>query len=160
MSRRVHPSFERLMLAFGRHAGVDERAAQAEIARRLKLSPQRVTNWKTRGVSKEGALELERQTGVAAQWVLDGVGPTKLEFASPSQITPPITAALPTVLDAIRACPASHREELRSLLSLLVDHDAPAYRQRLAELLGAEATRLPVESSDFQPPVPKQAETR
>lgn len=72
---------------------------------------------------------------------------------------PPITTALPVVLDAIAACP--HRDELRTLLALLVDHDAPAYRQRLAELLGdARPPRLPVESRDFQPPVPQQAASR
>lgn len=38
-------------------------------------------------------------------------------------------------------CP--HRDELRTLLALLVDHDAPAYRQRLAELLGSFDPRGP-----------------
>lgn len=72
---------------------------------------------------------------------------------------PEISAALPVVLDAIRACP--HKEELRVLLPLLVDTDAPAYRQRLAELLGdAQPPRLPVESADFQPPVPQQTTSR
>lgn len=42
--------------------------------------------------------------------------------------------ALPVVLDAMQRCQA--RSELRTLLTLLVDSDAPAYRQRLAELLG------------------------
>lgn len=45
------------------------------------------------------------------------------------------------MLDAIAACP--HRDELRTLLALLVDHDAPAYRQRLAELLGSFDPRGP-----------------
>jgi hypothetical protein len=74
--------------------------------------------------------------------------------ASAAPYAPPLPLALPVVLDAIRSCPDSRREELRSLLTLLVDHDAPAYRQRLAELLGAAAPALPVESRDFQPPVP------
>ncbi|TSE32080.1 helix-turn-helix domain-containing protein [Tepidimonas charontis] len=52
-----------------------------------------------------------------------------------------IHAALPVVLDAIAMCP--HRDELRTLLALLVDHDAPAYRQRLAELLGSFDPRGP-----------------
>lgn len=73
--------------------------------------------------------------------------------------SPPIRSALPVVLDAIAMCP--HRDELRTLLALLVDHDAPTYRQRLAELLrAAEPPRLSVESRDFQPPVPQQATSR
>lgn len=48
---------------------------------------------------------------------------------------PALIDALPVVLDALAAAP--ERAELRSLLPLLADTDAPAYRQRLAELLGA-----------------------
>lgn len=48
-------------------------------------------------------------------------------------LPPSLPDALPVVLDALAASP--HRAELRSLLALLVDTDAPAYRARLAELL-------------------------
>lgn len=51
--------------------------------------------------------------------------------------TPTLRQALPVVLDAMQRCQA--RGELRTLLTLLVDSDAPAYRQRLAELLGETA---------------------
>lgn len=69
----------------------------------------------------------------------------------------PISTALPVVLDAIQKC--QHREELRTLLALIVDVDAPAYRQRLAELLGARpadhaAIKPPVESRSIFPPLP------
>lgn len=58
---------------------------------------------------------------------------------NPPALQPSLPSALPVVLDALAASP--HRAELRSLLALLVDTDAPAYRARLAELLadGARA---------------------
>lgn len=72
--------------------------------------------------------------------------------------SPPIRSALPVVLDAIAACP--HKEELRVLLPLLLETDAPPYRARLLQLLGADVPRLPADSRDFYPPVPQQAETK
>lgn len=52
-----------------------------------------------------------------------------------------IREALPVVLEAMRACP--HREELRTLLTLLIDIDAEPYRKRLAELLDTQAVPRP-----------------
>lgn len=52
---------------------------------------------------------------------------------------PTLRQALPVVLDAIAA--ARERDKLRAALLAFLDDDAPAYRQRLAELLG-EATDL------------------
>lgn len=58
-------------------------------------------------------------------------------YAATSHPAPPtLPAALPVVLDALALAP--NRDELRQLLPLLVDTDAPAYRQRLAELLAPE----------------------
>lgn len=33
-----------------------------------------ITNWKSRGVSRDGALKAERKFGCAASWILDGKG--------------------------------------------------------------------------------------
>jgi transcriptional regulator with XRE-family HTH domain len=51
--------------------------------------------------------------------------------------TPTLRQALPVVLDAISA--ARERDKLRAALLAFLDDDAPAYRQRLAELLGETA---------------------
>lgn len=61
--------------------------------------------------------------------------PRGSEPASPPTASgaPTLAQALETTLNALAASP--HRSELKSLLVLLVDTDAPAYRQRLAELL-------------------------
>lgn len=40
----------------------------------LEESSATITNWKSRGVSRDGALKAERIFGCAASWVLDGEG--------------------------------------------------------------------------------------
>ena len=40
---------------------------------RLDISPQVLTNWKRRGVSKEGAIKAEAEFGCSVQYVLEGV---------------------------------------------------------------------------------------
>lgn len=47
----------------------------SDLARLLNESPQAVHNWKSRGVSNEGAITAERALGCAAAWVTDGTGP-------------------------------------------------------------------------------------
>lgn len=53
-------------------ARVDSKSALAAC---LNESPQTITNWSSRGVSKQGALNAQRAIGVASAWVLDGKGP-------------------------------------------------------------------------------------
>jgi transcriptional regulator with XRE-family HTH domain len=133
---------------------------QAELARRVGVKQPSVNDWlsgKTQRLKHETAVKVAAALGVRLEWLVWGRGQpyehvgglanqNGLESASPhspspSQITPPLPAALPTVLDAIRACP--HKEELRVLLPLLVDTDAPAYRARLLELLAGLDPRGP-----------------
>jgi hypothetical protein len=47
---------------------------------------------------------------------------------------PTLAAALPVVLDALAASP--QRAKVRTALMALLEDDAPAYRQRLTQLLG------------------------
>ena len=67
----MHDSFKRLLEA-------SNGLSQEEIARRIDESPQTLTNWKKRGVSKSGALKGAAEFGCSANWILkgdiDGVG--------------------------------------------------------------------------------------
>lgn len=56
-------------------------------------------------------------------------------------LVPTLAQALQVLLDAIAESP--HRAELRQLLPMLVDTNAPAYRQRLGELLAPVGTANP-----------------
>lgn len=61
---KTHPSVERLLEASG--------VTQEETAKLIDESPQTITNWKKRGVSKAGALKAAAIFGVSANWILKG----------------------------------------------------------------------------------------
>lgn len=62
----THPSVERLLEASGLN--------QEETAKLLDESPQTITNWKKRGISKSGALKAAGKFNVSANWILKGEG--------------------------------------------------------------------------------------
>lgn len=83
--KAAHPSVIRLLEASG--------VSQEETAKAIDESPQTITNWKKRGVSKAGALKAAAKFGVSANWILKGdsnklgVGATKvLEWDSDTPV--------------------------------------------------------------------------
>lgn len=62
----THPTVLRLLEASG--------MTQEETAKAIDEFPQTITNWKKRGVSKQGALKAAAIFGVAANWILTGEG--------------------------------------------------------------------------------------
>lgn len=60
----MHPSLERLLKISGLN--------QEELAKRIDESPQTVSNWKRRGVSKAGAIKASAEFGVSVSWILSG----------------------------------------------------------------------------------------
>ena len=66
----MHPSTARLYASFGIHPA--EKGAPSRLAAAMNRSAQVITNWNSRGVSIEGAVEAERQTGSPAAWILNG----------------------------------------------------------------------------------------
>ncbi|WP_221624840.1 MULTISPECIES: LexA family transcriptional regulator [unclassified Burkholderia] len=67
----MHPTAERLMFAAKKLRGAD---GPSGVARLLNVSPQKVTNWLSRGVSKEGMLDAQRLIGCNATWLQTGEG--------------------------------------------------------------------------------------
>lgn len=47
---------------------------QTEVAKLLNISPQRLNNWETRGISAEGLLDAQKIIGCDANWLKDGSG--------------------------------------------------------------------------------------
>jgi len=78
----IHPSMSALYQA----AVVLEDAQPAQVARRLDITPQRLQNWESRGISKEGALDAQRIYGVDATALRDGT----LHWLSNDTATQPI----------------------------------------------------------------------
>lgn len=68
----MHDSFKRLLEA-------SNGLSQEEIARRIDESPQTLTNWKRRGVSRSGALKGAAEFGCSANWILKGT-PDGIDF--------------------------------------------------------------------------------
>ena len=62
---------ERLYAAAKELHGIDK---QAEIARMLNASSQTVKNWETRGISKQGLLDIQRIMGISPEWLSSGKG--------------------------------------------------------------------------------------
>lgn len=60
----MHSSLQRLLELTGKN--------QEELARAMDESPQTITNWKKRGVSKSGAIKASALFNVSTSWVLSG----------------------------------------------------------------------------------------
>lgn len=72
-----HPSTQRL---FEAAEAADKLTTAAQIARRLNVSAQVMTNWETRGVSESGAIAAEAAFNVSPTWILTGNGPMAAQW--------------------------------------------------------------------------------
>lgn len=74
ITEHPHPSLDRL-LGFASRVTADSKhpvRSLADLGVRLQASPQTMNNWRTRGVSKAGAIAAEREFGCSVKWVLEG----------------------------------------------------------------------------------------
>lgn len=83
----MHESMKRL-LDLARSLTAREPAGRrietfADLGARLGASSAVMTNWKARGISKDGALEAQRQWGINALWLLEDREPATLVGAGP-----------------------------------------------------------------------------
>lgn len=139
----IHPSFERLM-SVAMANGVHNSSA---LAVALNDSPQTITNWTRRGVSRDGALKAQEKFGISASWLLTGVGPelfraerlAKAEAAEMALMSPPsISHALKVLADAAgRLKPAERGSAAGLLRELILDPHSNA-----ADLIPIIARRL------------------
>ena len=60
---------ETMLRAFEASGGL----SSADLARAINESPQNVTNWGKRGISKAGAIKVANVFGVSVDWLLTGV---------------------------------------------------------------------------------------
>lgn len=129
--------------------------SQLDLAKAAGVSQGTIGNIES-GVRKQPRqlLKIAAALKVRPEWLQDGSEPREppthtaqasqqvgdfgqVAVAGAAHAAPSLAQALPVVLDALAR--AAQRAELRQLLPMLVDTDAPAYRQRLAELLSAAA---------------------
>lgn len=109
-----HPSMQRLFTATGMQA--------SELARALDTSPQNITNWSARGISKNGALLASRIFGLDANYLLKGTPrgtePTQETGEQKNDDAPPALVLIPqqrhvATLDTAHLPTATHRRVIR-----------------------------------------------
>lgn len=73
---KTHPTMARVF----EQTGLEPSA----LALKINASPQNVTNWSKRGISKKGAMDVSRVFGLSLDWVLTGEG--EIEKPTPSEL--------------------------------------------------------------------------
>lgn len=133
MIEAVHPSVERLLeFAKSRTAGTNDPVTSFNaLAVRLDISLATLTNWKSRGISKDGALDAEREFGCMATWLLDGTGRSIPSHQSDNDTPLQLGDATPPYLSA---------DELLIQMGMLLARVPPTMRAPFADLLAGWAT--------------------
>ena len=80
----MYKTMERLYAADKELHGIDK---HAEIARMLNASSQTVKNWETRGISKQGLLDIQRIMGISPEWLSSGKGEMRHNVRRENEIT-------------------------------------------------------------------------
>lgn len=71
----IHPTMARLYAAARAAKVIRGKHPQAELAQAMNTSSQRIKNWESRGISKEGAIGAQRELEISLSWVMNGEGP-------------------------------------------------------------------------------------
>lgn len=127
----MHPTAQRLHLAANHFFGKPE-VRTSEIAQQLGVSVQTVTNWYTRGVSREGALLAEQHLKASSMQILRGTEYFPPFSASPTnkleeEITPYDWPFRIIKKSQLRSLTLAEIEQLESvILQFLTKKHAPA----------------------------------
>lgn len=111
----MHKSFSRLLEAFRNAVGEaahGEREMQT-LGDLVGASSQTLTNWKTRGVSKQGALAASKAFGCSAAFILDGIGGLQSEPMAISEVRLTLGSHAMLMAQAV----ANESEEERALIA-------------------------------------------
>lgn len=82
----MHPSLARLFHALSVVTNSASPLRPGQVAKLMDASAGAITNWKNRGVSKEGAHQAARLHGISPTWVTDGTGDMLLTPSSIPQV--------------------------------------------------------------------------
>lgn len=70
-----HPSYERLIKGLQLVKAIPESGWRpTDLQQTLNISAQRANNWVDRGVSQEGAADVQKRFGIDLHWILSGTG--------------------------------------------------------------------------------------
>lgn len=118
----------------------EEKGKKSALAKTIKKKPAQVSQWLSsyRTISEDTAREIEAAYKKPHGWLdqrRSSVGKVTAAPSADCGAGCALEVALQVVLDALADAP--QRDKLRTALLAVLDDDAPAYRQRLAELLQA-----------------------
>ena len=125
-----------------------------------------ITNWKSRGVSRDGALKAERKFGCAASWILDGKG----ERGEPKEVDDPMQTLGLLSPDQVYDLMITRLKDVEKLADflLLMTKKAGAVQSMSAEnapgrggeISSLVPTPLGIKAHGNHPPVSKKAGSR
>ena len=71
----MHETAQRLFLALQQVRGIGEIEGPSDVARAMNVTPNVITNWQTRGVSRDGMAAAEERHNIRALYLRTGVEP-------------------------------------------------------------------------------------
>lgn len=101
----------------------------ADLARKLGVSSAVMTNWKARGVSKEGAIKAEQVFGCSAQWVLTGERPAG--GAEDEEESAPLAGQALVLEDALRSLGQEAREDVLEYIKMKIARSKAPHVQEM-----------------------------
>lgn len=154
----MHESAQRLHEAALK---IGRASKQGEVADFAGVTPQVLTNWETRGVSKAGRLSLLSKHGVNPVWIETGSGemtagpPPALIGKPATDAATTLVQALEVVAQALQGADELSRIQAKPLIQHLMEHPEQAANitHRLAALLNRSGLP-PAQTSDFAAPAP------
>ncbi|WP_143694608.1 bacteriophage CI repressor [Variovorax sp. JS1663] len=118
---------------------------ESSLRQRLNVSSGAFTNWKSRGLSKEGAIAAEAEFGCSVNWLLTGIGDetakTSPGLASAnlaSMSGPAITNAMRVVFSALGSLHGLPLSQAQNAIRYALDHPSEwrAAAATVEQLLG------------------------
>jgi hypothetical protein len=92
----------------------------AEIGKRLGASSATMTNWKSRGISRDGALQAEREFGCSGSWLMSGEGSPEVGARLVPSTRPTLTDAVVAIAKALQDVPDDALDTIAANMSAWV----------------------------------------
>lgn len=120
----MHPTTQRLFDAVRDHLAMSSDPEPGDVAKFLGESTAVVSNWKSRGVSKEGILKANAKARINPIWISTGQGPWRSDGETPDQLKDPIHEALKKKLKDWRMHASPRSIQVIDQLTVLAERDA------------------------------------
>ena len=121
---KMHATTQRLFDAVRDHLGLTSEAEPGHVAKLLGETTAVVTNWKSRGVSKDGMLRAHAKAQINPLWISTGQGPSKTDLELAQSAPESAHAALKKKLKDWRMHASPRSVQVIDQLTVLAEKDA------------------------------------